>query len=287
MLRLLRREEKNHLRSQLLENNLIFKAFQAPVREYEIKHTKGYHMSPEEVFWSIVIKLDYIKEHQEDAMQDIRSLWNDVYMDYHDLSSDDNDETVSLFASLTVFALQVCLLRIDVPLYRQMALNLASQLALHNQPTKDMEASVLNNIAHIGEDKFTGAITDYMASEDEWLSDEIEEELGTLSESVPLGVIHGKSSGEVQQTKPSYSIANKKRTSVIIILEAMYKAGWIEKTDGSKVTNRDKMISELLEHAFGISNVAITQILQAAKDSSKNKSGIEKYFKELKEALSN
>ena len=287
MLRLLRREEKNHLRSQLLDNNLIFKAFQAPVREYEIKHTKGYHMSPEEVFWSIVIKLDYIKEHQEDAMQDIRSLWNDVYMDYHDLSSDDNDETVSLFASLTVFALQVCLLRIDVPLYRQMALNLASQLALHNQPTKDMEASVLNNIAHIGEDKFTGAITDYMASEDEWLSDEIEEELETLSESVPLGVIHGRSSGEVQQTKPSYSIANKKRTSVIIILEAMYKAGWIEKTDGSKVTNRDKMISELLEHAFGISNVAITQILQAAKDSSKNKSGIEKYFKELKEALSN
>ena len=287
MLRLLRREEKNHLRSQLLDNNLIFKAFQAPVREYEIKHTKGYHMSPEEVFWSIVIKLDYIKEHQEDAMQDIRSLWNDVYMDYHDLSSDDNDEAVSLFASLTVFALQVCLLRIDVPLYRQMALNLASQLALHNQPTKDMEASVLNNIAHIGEDKFTGAITDYMASEDEWLSDEIEEELETLSESVPLGVIHGRSSGEVQQTKPSYSIANKKRTSVIIILEAMYKAGWIEKTDGSKVTNRDKMISELLEHAFGISNVAITQILQAAKDSSKNKSGIEKYFKELKEALSN
>ena len=71
MLRLLRREEKNHLRSQLLDNNLIFKAFQAPVREYEIKHTKGYHMSPEEVFWSIVIKLDYIKEHQEDAMQDI------------------------------------------------------------------------------------------------------------------------------------------------------------------------------------------------------------------------
>lgn len=64
-----------------------------------------------------------------------------------------------------------------------MALNLASQLALHNQPTKDMEASVLNNIAHIGEDKFTGAITDYMASEDEWLSDEIEEVLEKTPES--------------------------------------------------------------------------------------------------------
>ena len=287
MLRLLRREEKNHLRSQLLENNLIFKAFQAPVREYEIKHTKGYHMSPEEVFWSIVIKLDYIKEHQEDAIQDIRSLWNDVYMDYHDLSSDDNDETVSLFASLTVFALQVCLLRIDVPLYRQMALNLASQLALHNQPTKDMEASVLNNIAHIGEDKFTGAITDYMASEDEWLSDEIEDELENLSKSMPLSIIHRQLPEEPQQTKSSYSIASKKQTSVIIIMEAMYKAGWIEKTDGSKVTNRDKMIGELLERAFGISNVGITQILQAAKDPSKNKSGVEKYFKELKEALSN
>lgn len=183
MLRLLRREEKNHLRSQLLENNLIFKAFQAPVREYETTHVNGYHMSPEEVFWSIVIKLDYIREHQEDAMQDIRSLWNDVYMDYHDLSSSDNEEGVSLFTSLTVYALQVCLVQIDAALYRQMVFNIASQLAQHNQPTKDIEASVLNNITRIGQEEFNRAVSDYMESEEDWLSDEIEEVLEKTPES--------------------------------------------------------------------------------------------------------
>ena len=168
-----------------------------------------------------------------------------------------------------------------------MALNIASQLAQHNQPTKDIEASVLNNITRIGQEEFNRAVSDYMESEEDWLSDEIEDELENLSKSMPLSIIHRQLPEEPQQTKSSYSIASKKQTSVIIIMEAMYKAGWIEKTDGSKVTNRDKMIGELLERAFGISNVGITQILQAAKDPSKNKSGVEKYFKELKEALSN
>lgn len=184
MLRLLRREEKKHLRSQLLDNNLIFKAFQAPVRDYEAKATRGYRMSPEEVFWEISTILDKIKEQQEDALNYIRNIWNDVYVEYRDMSNDDDaEEGIRIFTSLTVFALQVCLVQIDAALYRQMVLNIASQLAQHNQPTKDIEASVLNNITRIGQEEFNRAVSDYMESEEDWLSDEIEEVLEKTPES--------------------------------------------------------------------------------------------------------
>ena len=83
----------------------------------------------------------------------------------------------------------------------------------------------------------------------------------------------------------SLRIAQGKQTSMIVILEAMYKAGWIEKANGEKVTNRDDVIKEILKRAFNATKASPTQILQAAKDPIKNKSGIGKYFGELKSAM--
>ena len=201
MLRLLRREEKNHLRSQLLDNNLIFKAFQAPVRDYEAKATRGYRMSPEEVFWEISTILDKIKEQQEDALHYIRNIWNNVYVEYRDMSNDDDaEEGIRIFTSLTVFALQVCLVQIDAVLYHQMVFNIASQLDQHNQPTKDIEASVLNNITRIGQEEFNRAVSDYMESEDEWLSDEIEEVLKSVTHVETITVVEEKGDGVEQLT---------------------------------------------------------------------------------------
>ena len=186
MLHLLRRNEKESLRSKLLNEQTLFKAFQTPIREYEAE-AKGFRLSPEEVFWQLVVLLDHIKEYQEDALQDVRRLWNDTFVDYRDLSNDENDESVRLFATLTVFVVQVCLASADVPLYRTMALDIAGQLADEGGVPPRMEAAVVNNISRVGTERFKAAIRSYMESDDDWLSEKIE---GTLSEipDIPSGL---------------------------------------------------------------------------------------------------
>lgn len=160
----------------MLDGQLLFKAIQTPVREFEAE-AKGFRLSPEEVFWQVVACLDKIKEEQQDAMLDVRRLWNDTFVDYRDLSTEGDDECVRLFATLSVLFVQVCLASADMPLYRTMALDLAAQLAAEGGVSKRMEAAVVNNIARVGTEKFKAAIQAYMESDDDWLSDDIEEVL--------------------------------------------------------------------------------------------------------------
>lgn len=169
----------------MLNGQALFKALQTPIRDFEAE-ARGFRLSPEEVFWQVCVVLDQIKEQQGDAMQDVRRLWNDIYVDYRDLSNDESDEGVHLFASLTVFIVQVCLTSIDMPLYRTMALELASQLAAGKHPTERMQAAVVNNIARIGTERFKTAVLAYMESEDNWLSDEIEDVLCNIPD-MPQG----------------------------------------------------------------------------------------------------
>ena len=177
----------------MLDGNILFKVFQTPVRTYEAE-TKGFRLSPEEVFWQLVVVLDRIKEHQEEALQDVRRLWNDIYVDYRDLANDENDEGIRVFATLTVFATQVCLASVGKPLYRTMAFDLASQLAAEGEPTQGMEAAVVNNIARVGTEKFKAAIQAYMESDDDWLSEDIEEALGEVP-GIPLSLPEKKDDG--------------------------------------------------------------------------------------------
>ena len=281
MLHLLRRNEKENLRSKLLDENILFKAFRTPIRVFEAEVVTGFRLSPEEVFWQVVIVLDKIKEHQKDAWPDIRGLWNDIYIDYRELSDKYDDKNVRLFASLTVFVVQVCLGCIDVPLYRTMAFEMASQLAKENQPSERMKAAVLNNIARIGTCKFETILHDYMNSDGAWLSEDIKDILDDFSVATEQGNL--PDSPPVDSS--SLRIAQGKQTSITVILEAMYKAGWIEKSNGEKVTNRDDVIKEVLKRAFNVTKASPTQILQAAKDPIKNKLGIDKYFDELKSVM--
>ncbi len=276
MLRRLRRHEKEGLREGLLEQSVLFKAFQNPIREMEVHgmQTKGFHLAPEEVFWRVSVVLDKIKEQQRDALTDIRGLWNEVFADYRDLSDADNDDGVGDFASLTVFCIQVCLVSVDVPLYRTMAATLGEQLSCHNQPTPNITASVLNHIERIGADKFSTAVHTYMDSEEDWLSDEIEELTGHAEMSVATAT-------PSEPSEPQMQIAKGKKTSLMVVLESIYKAGWIVDADGKTLTNRDNVINYILYRVFGQKEESIAQLINAAKNSIRNKQGIEKYFDEL------
>ena len=246
MLRLLRRNEKESLRSRLLDGLVLYKAFQKPIREFEAEAT-GFRLSPEEVFWQVVVVLDKVKEYQEDALIDIRGLWDDIYVDYRDLS--DDDKGLDLFTAITVFCVQTCLVMLDAPLYRTMASIIGEQLAKKDQPSQKMEAAVLNNITRIGTDKFKAAVQVYMNSEDDWLSDEIEEVLDKLpdrqmSESI-IGDSELQSIANVLRTNstqnsPVYLTDEKgAKIDIIRVLNVLYELGMFHGKNGAKLLKKD------------------------------------------------
>ena len=246
MLHLLRRNEKESLRSRLLDGLLLYKAFQKPIREFEAEAT-GFRLSPEEVFWQVVVVLDKVKEYQEDALIDIRGLWDDIYVDYRDLSGD--DKGLDLFTAITVFCVQTCLVMLNAPLYRTMTSIIGEQLAKKDQPSQKMEAAVLNNITRIGTDKFKAAVQVYMNSEDDWLSDEIEEVLDKLpdrqmSESI-IGDSELQSIANVLRTNstqnsPVYLTDEKgAKIDIIRVFNVLYELGMFHGKDGAKLLKKD------------------------------------------------
>ena len=230
----------------MLDGLLLYKAFQKPIREFEAEAT-GFRLSPEEVFWQVVVVLDKVKEYQEDALIDIRGLWDDIYVDYRDLS--DDDKGLDLFTAITVFCVQTCLVMLDAPLYRTMASIIGEQLAKKDQPSQKMEAAVLNNITRIGTDKFKAAVQVYMNSEDDWLSDEIEEVLDKLpdrqmSESI-IGDSELQSIANVLRTNstqnsPVYLTDEKgAKIDIIRVLNVLYELGMFHGKNGAKLLKKD------------------------------------------------
>lgn len=230
----------------MLDGLVLYKAFQKPIREFEAEAT-GFRLSPEEVFWQVVVVLDKVKEYQEDALIDIRGLWDDIYVDYRDLS--DDDKGLDLFTAITVFCVQTCLVMLNAPLYRTMASIIGEQLAKKDQPSQKMEAAVLNNITRIGTDKFKAAVQVYMNSEDDWLSDEIEEVLDKLpdrqtSESI-IGNSELQSIANVLRTNstnnsPVYLTDEKgAKIDIIRVLNVLYELGMFHGKDGAKLLKKD------------------------------------------------
>lgn len=79
----------------------------------------------------------------------------------------------------------------------------------------------------------------------------------------------------------SLKIAKDKRTSIVMVLNAMYKANWIVGKDGERLSNRDKALNEILQNAFGVEGDAnISQLLSAPKMRG-GKQGTE-YIEELR-----
>jgi len=254
MLRLLRRNEKESLRNKLLDGRLLFKAFQTPVRDYEAG-AGGFRLSPEEVLWQICVVLDHIKEQQEDAWHDVRRLWNDTYVDYRDLSNDGNDEAIRLFATLTVFAVQVCLTAADEPLYRTMALDIASQLAAEGGVPQGMEAAVVNNIARLGSEKFTAAVQAYMDSEDDWLSEDIEEVLENIPDVLP-----SRPEGKEECAGKMSQLTNRQ---LMILFDLFLNKGF------SPEYCNQKALATLLSRVSGRSDGSIRQKIREGVDFDK------------------
>lgn len=80
-------------------------------------------------------------------------------------------------------------------------------------------------------------------------------------------------------------IANRKKSSVVLILNAMYKLGWFVDVNMETLTNRDKALNEILKTAFGeTKNTAISQILKPSGNTN-NESRVNGIIEEFSESM--
>jgi hypothetical protein len=71
---------------------------------------------------------------------------------------------------------------------------------------------------------------------------------------------------------------------VLVVLEAMYKAGWLVDADKKPLTNRDEALKQIMKNAFGKDNTNVSQLLGSVKNRNKAK-GKQSIFDELLEQI--
>lgn len=93
---------------------------------------------------------------------------------------------------------------------------------------------------------------------------------------------HKLKNSKAQETglpKSPFTIASGKQTSVLVVLDAMYRAGWIKRADGSDYGSRDEMVRHLMSILYNKESANIKQLLNAA--ANRTYEGKKKYFDEL------
>ena len=133
-------------------------------------------------------------------------------------------------------------------------------------------------IERIGENKINTYLKEYLRS-DNFISDEIHDRI----QSVPKLVKLPSATAAASEQKSEIRIAKGKKTSVLIVLNAMYKAGWFVDENGEELTNRDVTLNNILKYAFGINKLtAISQTINPSEntDTKKQEKLIDKLINE-------
>lgn len=144
----------------------------------------------------------------------------------------------------------------------------------------------------VDEDELSRMMGEYMKTEEKMYSEDINEWLEEMDKSA------ASVDGNSADLTSSVRIANKKKTSVLVVLNAMYKAGWFVGEDGGELTSRDTTLNAILRHAFGIDkDTAISQTINPSNNINANEKNqlllhrlldddeMEGFIKELQEEL--
>ena len=245
--------------------NPIFSMLQNPSKSIE-RVMSALRLSPEEVFLEAMEQVDYALEDYVKANIEFMGLHDQLFCDIRDLCPQELDENeVELAASEIIFVVSLLLTMTDRHTYRKMAMTLVGQINqdIYNQLREMFEPYIIR----MGEDKIKKYLKDYLES-DNFLSDEIKECIGNLPRIVKLP----SSTPSSTERKSHIRIAARKKTSVVIVLNAMYKAGWFVDEEGEKLRNRDDALNEILMNAFGVDRqTAVSQTINPSANTDSRK----------------
>lgn len=183
----LKRQERESVRSRYATSELLYKVMSGPARELECE-MKQFRFSVEELYAYVLSVLDNIKERPADAMDGVvRNLWNTVYCDLRDMDvSDSPDEEIRLATTEVVCVVVILLSMCEGILYNNLSYELLGQLnQYHSEAYIDIQNRFMPSVWRLGEEMVRARIMEYMDSDDEWISDDIEEMIQKLPSPQP------------------------------------------------------------------------------------------------------
>mgnify|MGYP007069964332 CR=1 FL=1 len=270
----LRRSEREAIRNRCAQHP-VYLALRNPATE--LCGETRFRLSAEELFLWCMAELDELKHSPKAYGQRARVLVSDMRNDLRDIADEDvPDADIAKVACEVAFVLTMLLTAHGSMAYARVILDLTMQIPA--EETTRLHGVFMPELWRTeGEDGLHEYVQEYMHG-DECLSGEVEAMLSAQRETeVPAAPV-------ASLPQSSLRIADGKQTSVLVVLDAMYKAGWFAKSDGSKATNRDKTLNEILQRAFNQEgNANISQLLNAAK--KRNYKEPEEYLEELKKAI--
>lgn len=260
-------------------DDLLFEALSTPCKAIK-NEARTFALQPGELYYNVLFNIDDMKtkgilEYQRYCN---KALWDDMLSDFLDKADDVDREEVERSVGIVMFATATVLIRSGLPKYTSIASVLIRRTEEHLPDFCDiLQRKFESGFSIIDKVAIQKSIADYLESERN-ISAEIEQ---TWDELVYSSTPSAQHDDIDEYDVPQLKIASGKKTSMIIVLEAMYKAGWIVDANGRALTNRDEAINYIMDKVFGEPVNNIAQLVNAAKDPTRNKDGIEKYFNEL------
>jgi hypothetical protein len=192
-----------------------------------------------------------------------KAIWNDILSNIRDKAEDCDQEEVNRVVGMILYGTAMVLIWSGKPAYSSIIGELLKQVEAHVPDYTDKMSKKYNDGFSIPD---TGAlrqsIVDYLDSERQ-----ISTEMDELMDAIPLASANTPTISE----PVTIGLAKGKETSVLVVLEAMYKAGWLVDANKKPLTNRDEALKQIMRTAFGKENTNVSQLLGALKNRNKAK----------------
>lgn len=159
-------------------SELLYKVLRDPARELE-SEMKSVRFTVEELFLEVFDIVDALKERPEGVWEDIvPGMWKTYYCDLrNDMNTTDvSDEEIKLAASEIVYGILMMLSTCKGSIYNDIRFELSSQLnENHPEAYIRLQNMFTASVWRLGEEKVCARISEYMDSEDEWISDYVDD----------------------------------------------------------------------------------------------------------------
>lgn len=265
---LFRKEERTAVEDRFLDDSL-YDALAGATRRV-MQQADAFRLHPSELFYHAFLTLDWLKgqtaERQQTHCQE--ELWAELD-DYlrQEKAVEASDHDIRLTICTIMQAVAELLVRSRECRYIALAAALKRQIA-HHLPSASqvLDREFGRSLSHLDGETLAHDLSGYLSG-NRLCSDEIDLLLDGLDAATSA---KAATAGSPAPTSPLH-IAQGKTTSVLLVLDAMYKAGWFVDDKGQRLTNRNRALNEILRHAFNTSCDHIPQMLRPSNNPNDEK----------------
>ena len=261
MKHLFRREEREAVEDKF-SDELLYEAIQVPCQAL-MNEAQTIALHPSELYYHVMFTVDYIKFRKLVWAQNYcdKAIWDDILSDMRDKTEDCDQDEIKLVVGMILYGTAMFLIWSGKSKYTSVIGLLMKQVESHLPDYTDKISKKFNDGFSIPDaDALRQSISDYLESERE-ISVEIEDVIDKIPQTAAKIPIFNNPA--------PIGIANRKETSVLVVLEAMFKAGWFVDAHNKPLTNKEEALRYVMKAAFGKENTNVQQLLGSVKNRNK------------------